>query len=173
MVIQGVERGDALNNAFRSGNFLCFFFVLILLIFFFRVMVPIFMRRKLPAPQALGNPPLFAASETHSPGRKGVPLISAFGHAGPAVLCRRMPTTLRTINLHFSHNYHCLKLPTEFGTIKGLYQRQSRLTILDDSVSNLYYITGGAVSVRLRGDLASRPLEPDPDHAGVGKLILS
>ena len=33
--------------------------------------------------------------------------------------------------------------------------------------------TGGVDANRLRGDFKFRPLEPDPDHAGVGKFIKS
>ncbi len=32
-------------------------------------------------------------------------------------------------------------------------------------------VTGGVDANRLRGGLKLRPLEPDPVHAGVGKLI--
>jgi len=56
-----------------SGHSLPFFCPLIFPAFFLRIMVPVFMGRKLPAPQALGNPPLFAAPEAYTPGRKGIP----------------------------------------------------------------------------------------------------
>ena len=34
-------------------------------------------------------------------------------------------------------------------------------------------VTGGVDANRLRGGLKPRPLEPDPDHAGVGKMMTS
>lgn len=46
----------------------------------------------------------------------------------------------------------------------------SCLTNRKNSVSK--NVNGGVDSNRLRGDSKSRPLEPDPDHTGEGKLIL-